>query len=676
MSRSRSAVDAGVSVVCTVTLAAWGSACALADAVPDALDEAIDLAESVAVLEEILGSSSDDSTDLLETLLRDAAALRAAPLDVNRATFADLIRIPLIDAATAVAIIERRNSGAPLTSIEELEGVAGLRSETVRALRAYLVVGETDGSPVETGGPRSMAAPGGAPADDVAGLAWSLRVRGTTRQSEVHAAGGDLGDAAATRVRFRVSNGRLEAGVGCQKDAGERDLLDHSAFFIGWTSGASESNAEHRASVIAGDFVGSWGQGIVVSSSFIPGVEAFPRIRDRTRGYDGASESTARRGLVVEVSRGRARVTAVASRTRLDAAIDELGRATTIRTSGYHRTEGERRGANALRESLFGVRAVVGLRSGWEIGGSLLRFRYDPPLASADVERQRFHFEGEDLEVRAADVRFASGSWRFGAEVASTSSGGPAALACARVRRGAATVHLGFGHLSRDYWSPLGGGVPGFSSGGNGIVGWIGAAYRVAPRVKPWIRLAVGGRPWRSYSDELPGGFRRWSAGLAMPVGRLGDLEAEVRERASADERGDPPASVDEVSRTVRATFRPSRGSPLSVFLERTSVAVEDVEDGASLAIGVRTEVEIARSMSLAAGVTQSVRRGRTRPLVQYEPSLPGEFGLRSLSESGARWYARVVAGLTQHFGLSLRIGGGPGRDRTEIGVAFDTRGS
>ena len=667
-----------------------GAAHAVADPVVDAFEEVADLAAGLALLEETLGTASDDSADLVEAALRDAAALRGTPLDVNRATFADLVRVPLIDAAAAVAIIARRDAEGPIRSIDELEGVAGLRPDAIAALKAYLYVApEAGGTGARPGGgldldacaSRNGVMPGAAIAARDPRLEWSLRVRASYRASELRAAGGDLAEAATTCARFRVSGrGGLEAGVGCQKDALEPDLLDHSALFVSWGRGrdgaAAESPDAYRASAIVGDFVGDWGQGIVLSGSGFPSVHGLPRVRDRTRGYDGASESTARRGLVVEVSRGRARVVLLGARTRLDAALDERGCATTIRSSGYHRTDGERRGANALGESAVGIRAVVGAGSGWEFGASFLRFRYDPPLASADLERLRFRFEGSEIEVRAVDVRLVGGAWRFGAEAVQTSGGGRALLASARVRRGSATLRAGYGHLSRDYWSPLGGGAPGFSSGGNGVAGWIGAEYRVAPRVRPWIGITIAGRPWRSYSDELPGGSRTWSGGFTVPVGRLGDLAAEVRERTAAIDRGDPPASVDEISRRARATFRASGGSPLSFFVERASTSAQGVEEGSVLALGVRAEIEITRTVSLASGVTQVARRGSARPLVQYEPSLPGEFALRSLSESGARWYARVVAGLTQHFGLSLRIGGGPGRERSEIGIALDTRGS
>jgi hypothetical protein len=660
--------------------------CPSADPVLEALADEVDLAEAAALLGDLLDQAQDDPAELIETILRDAAALRAEPLDVNRASFSDLVRVPFIDAAVAAAIVARRDADGPFRSLDELEGVAGIPRRTVSAVRPYLFVGSAEsvghaavggGDDAGAGAPRRSAS-GGAVDAEAPALRWSLRVRAACRASELQESGGDVLAASATTMRLRVSGGRaLEIGVGCQKDAREPAVLDHSAFFVSWRRDRGQAAGETpNVSIIAGDFVGDWAQGIVLSGSGFGSARALPRIRDRTRGYDGASESLARRGLVLGVRRGRAAVLVVGARTRLDAAIGEDGRATTIRSSGYHRTEGERRGANALLESLVGARGTIGVSNGLEFGASFLRFRYDHPLASGDLERQRFRFEGSELEILSADVRLAGEAWRLGMEVAGASGGGSAAVACARVRRGAAAVRLGFGYLSRSYWSPVGGGIPGSSSGQNGVSGWIGAEYRAAPRVRPWIALTLAGRPWRSYSDELPGGFRVWSAGVALPVGRLGDLAVEGRERTEGAGRGDPPASVEEVCRRVRATFRASGGAPLAFFLERVTSSAEGVEEGSAVAFGARADIELSPSVSVAVGATQVARRGSVRPLVAYEPSLPGEFSLRSLSESGARWYARLAAGLTPRCGLTLRAGGGPGPGRSEIGISLDTRGS
>lgn len=677
MRRSRSSIDWCPPLVAAIQLVLAAATPAAADPLLDALTDEVDLADAAALLSDLLADESEDPADLMEAVLRDAAALRETPLDLNRASFADLVRVPMMDAAVAAAIVARRNDAGPFRALDELEGVAGIRRETVSALRPYLFVGSPEPGAGSGAGAEGTTTDGAAGAH-LPGLVWSLRVRASCRESEARDADGDVTAAAATTMRLRASAGDgIEAGVGCQKDGLETSLSDHSALFFAWRPGRGPSRGVvPGASIIVGDFVGDWAQGIVLSGSGFGGARALPRARDRTRGYDGASESLARRGVVVELSRGRASVLVVGARTHLDATIDEEGRATTIRSSGYHRTDGERRGANALLESLVGVRGVVTASAGVEIGASFLRFRYDHPLASRDLDRLRFRFEGSELELLSGDVRLVGDAWRLGVEVASASSGGSGVVASARVRRGAAAVHLGFGYLSKSYWSPLGGGIPGFSSGGNGASGWIGAEYRIAPRVRPWVAFAIAGRPWRSYSEELPTGFRTWSAGAALPVGRLGDFTGEVRERIAGASASDPPASVDEGHRRFRATFRPSGGTPLAFFLEKTISSAAGVEEGAALAVGARADVEVSPSVSLAVGAAEVARRGSARPVVVYEPSLPGEFGLRSLSESGARWYARLTAGVTPRYGLTVRVGGGPGPGRSEVGLSLDTRGS
>lgn len=668
------------------------------DALWDALWDDVDIAEGLSILEELLGAESGDDADRIEILLRDAAALREHPLDVNAAGFSELLRVPLIDPARAAAILARREVEGPIRSLDELAGVPGMRPEVVQALRPYLVVSARSDAPsapaprgARTAGadpptPSPLAVTAALPAGgvDAGAIEWSLRARASWRESDLDDASArgarGLVDATRTYARLRVFGRRgLEAGIACERDAAELGVLDHNAFHLTWRHGCGErdarSGAPFRVLAVAGDLVGEWGQGIVLSAARFPAARNLPRSRDRVRGYDGASESTARRGLFVEVSRGRGRAQLVAARTRLDAAVDDQGRVVTIRSSGYHRTDGERRGAGALGEEMLGARVVAGVLGGVELGASFLRFGFDPVLGPGDPERQRFRFEGSALEIGSADVRVATDAWRLGGEVARTTDGGRAALASARVRRGGATIWLGFGSLSRRYWSPLGGGVPGFSNGSNGLAGWIGAEYKIGRRSRSWIDLLVGGRPWRSYSDELPGRLRRWSGGIEVPLGRLGGVTLEARSRISRVGDGEPPESVDEAARSTRAIFRASGAPPIILFVQTASTSTGGAEGGSATAVGARGEFEISRTLSLTAGITSVARNGVGRPLFQHEPALPGEFGLRSLSRSGTRWYARLAAGLSASVGLSVRLGGGPGRGRSEVGIGIDAKG-
>ncbi|MDD5171255.1 MAG: helix-hairpin-helix domain-containing protein [Syntrophales bacterium] len=63
------------------------------------------------------------------------------PIDVNRATFDDLILIPGIKEATAQKILEfRRAAGGRIGRMEDLMGIPGIKEKRMEHLRHYLYV--------------------------------------------------------------------------------------------------------------------------------------------------------------------------------------------------------------------------------------------------------------------------------------------------------------------------------------------------------------------------------------------------------------------------------------------------------------------------------------------------------------------------------------------------------
>ena len=379
--------------------------------------------------------------------------------------------------------------------------------------------------------------------------------------------------------------------------------------------------------------------------------------------------------MFVTASRGRAWVRAILARSALDAAIGEGGLATSIRTTGYHRTEGEREGALSLYESLVGVRLSLEQIAGLEVSASALRFGFSPELAPGDPVRQRFRFHGEELTAGGLDVRACAGTLTAGCEVAMTSAGAAAALVAARLGRGSSRVNVGGAYLSRDYWVPLGGGVPGFSGGTNGIVGWVGAEYRAGSDWKAWAATRVARRPWRSYHSELPNGSTSVTVGGELRTKRGWRVAVESKVRARSDSEGDPPATVEDIVRRTRVSLRTGGSVPVTVSGWRVSSISDGRDEGSLLAVALRIDGSIAGRSSYTAGLTSMTSQGTVPPLIQYEPRLPGEFGLASLNVPGTRWYIRVQMGLRAGLGLSARLSGGPERGQARFGLGLDARG-
>ncbi len=636
----------------------------------DPWDQALD----PGLLDEVLILLDDGEetplTELaLEQLLRDAAALRANPLDVNTAGLQELLRVPLIDPATAVRIVAHRTEWGPYGSLDDL-AAAGVEPHALEALRPYLIA-----RPLPDSGGTALKPHAEVSGTSAAGpVSWSVRARAgasgwdedTTPAPGVAGLGGHLGTYA--RFRMRLPHG-ISLGIACEKDSGEAALLDHAAFHVRW-----DAPGDDGPIVGVGDFVASWAQGLVMAGGGFVSTGALPRRHDRVRGYDGAGEAIARRGIFVDVSRAAVRVIGVGARTALDAAIED-GLVTTIRATGYHRTAGERLGAGALTETLLGARVVVDVATGVDVGASLVRLGFDPPIGPGDFERQRFRFHGNAVVVASTDVRLDAGPWRFGAEVAGNGGGGRAAVAAGRLVAGDARASAGFGYLSRDYWSPLGGGVPSFGGGSNGASGWIRAEYRRRGAWSAWIEGAVAWRPWRSYNLTLPDRWASLAGGGTLDLGKLGSVLADFRTLTRSVEEGEPTETLVATSRRTRFRYRTKSEPACSFTLGRTSSSLEEADVGSLTSLGVAITADLGNAWSLASGATTVVASGAPRPVIQYEPRLPGEFGLVTLNEPGTRWYIRVQAGLLRGIGVSIRCAGGPERGDVEFGIGIDARG-
>lgn len=631
-----------------------------------------DIADDPALSEFLDDLASDASVECaLDEMLRRLAAFRDNPVDINTAGVAELSRVPFLGPGSAVRIVADRRALGPFPALDDLVERRCLDSATLEVVRPYIVaVAVPDGTAADG---RASA-----PSEDASGLVWDFRARLAFSEGYEESWATDTFSAWAagfSRLRVSLPNG-LSVGLAGGKDKGEERWHDHVAACLSWRArDTARLDAAVVRSACMGDFTGSWGQGLTLRSGTFSSASSYPRRTDGLRAYDGAGESAPRRGVFLELARGRASVTAVAALTRLDASIDDDGLVTSVRTSGYHRTESEETGAGALEERLLGGRIRLAVTEGLRVGGSVLGLSYKPGFAEGDPERQRFGFSGDGLGICGLDLLAGGPGADAGLEVARTSSGGVAILGAARIARGRARVHAGAARVSRDYTSPLGGGVPGYSGGTNGTSAWAGVAYRARAGWKLSAEMLVRRRPWRSYLLELPDRAVSLRASLTARLGRRGRLVVDARRRYAQDEEGDPASTVRRSLVRTGASLNSGGSSSCGLSVTRVVSLLENVEEGSLLALGVKAARDVGCSTSVDGGITSVVKTGNTPSLVRYEPRLPGEFGLRSLNASGTRWYIRVQVKGPFGSGLTFRLGGGPGKGRTEMGIGIDARG-
>jgi DNA uptake protein ComE-like DNA-binding protein len=641
--------------------------------VNDGLDE-VDETEVLEALESLGDESAVD--DALSDLMREAAALRANRLDVNSASVAELLRVPFLDIQSAVCIVGRRAAGRRASSLDDLVSSGCLSPSQLERVRPYLVASDNDAAhgtapDAAVASPPAPVVGSGAQAepDGERRLTWEARIRITgggepDTSWDGNSPFGRMGSLGRLRLRYGDT---VAFSIACDKDAGEREILDHVGCTATWTGDGVTAGA--------GDFVGSWGQGLLLGRGGFPATAGYPRTREGLRAYDGAGEGSARRGVFATVSRGPARFQSFVAQSRLDATLTDSGRVSTVRSSGMHRTSSEVNGADALSEFLVGLRGTVSWTSGLDVSASALQARYSPGLELGDDERKRFGFRGSEIRLIGADALFRTGDIAAGCELVAASSAGVAAVAGMRLKRGDVRARAGGGYLSKDFWSPLGGGVPGFSGGSNGAVAWLGIEYRPDDRLRVETEVRVTGRPWRSYLLELPDRSTSVRLGGSIGLGSLGRLEAEFVNRVGTAEIGESNTTADRTTRRMKLSLRARGPAPVALTVARATKALGEIEEGALLAIGASIGGTAGPDLTYSAGLTSTTARGSPPATVQYQPGLPGEFSLRSLNTSGTRWYIQVRSRLGRLAGITIRIAGGPNIGGTTFGVAIDAGG-
>ena len=277
--------------------------------------------------------------------------LRRRPIDLNTCSADDLMELPFITAAEAGALVAHRRSHGPFTSLESLSAVKGLDAATATRLSAFATASL----------PSSKRLRPPLRAEFI--QRWSRKLE--RADGFRHDSSGYLGGPNVLQTRIRLSVGKLSARVTLDKDAGEPMRWDLQSRRPGFDFAAGHVQFERAGwirRIVVGDFSPRFAHGVLLRSPCRIG-SAPARGRGGAaslRPYASASESGHFRGIGVEIAPShRFALTAFASRRKIDAGIDttSIDDFTTItrRSTGLHRTENERTGRGAVRESAVGA---------------------------------------------------------------------------------------------------------------------------------------------------------------------------------------------------------------------------------------------------------------------------------------------------------------------------------
>jgi|GEM_PF-711535 len=356
---------------------------------------------------------------------------REHPLDLNRATAAELQSLPWLGPEKTRAIISRRRQ-KPFQRISELGQLAGFNRELIGLLQSYLCIRPiTPSQPVCVQG--------------------RLRLIRKKEESDGFRQNAFLGDPwkICSQGHFDWRN-RLQLGWLTEKDAGEKRWDDLIRFY------SSISIPAISSEFLAGHFTVESGSGLVFPSAsrLNPADDFSVRRHLQTtllRPCLSTDENSGYVGAAWQFHSSQASLLMFTSRRRWDARIiDDTLRS--LQPSGLHRTAAESRFRDRLQSDMQGFAVSSSLAGMGILTVTLRRCHFSYPFLAADEISERFDFTGR------AD-------WLAGAQSSLNWRTLHAAGECAADRRGAsaATGHLLWQHRDLEAVVTASRCAPGFS---------------------------------------------------------------------------------------------------------------------------------------------------------------------------------------------------------------------
>ncbi len=305
-----------------------------------------------------------DSHGDIEQLLFELQQLKLRKIPVNTAAVEDLLLIPFLSRDDAKRIVEYRKKNRHIPGLAELEQAIG--AETAGKVAPFLSFRQV----LLKQQPEKAVFRG----------SWYSRYFREIPERKGLASGAYDERNFKLYNRFSSSWGGLIINGIVENDIGEADLADFASFSIGY---GGQGPIER---MILGGYSLSFGEGLLFGQSryFSKGVDPLgvKLSGRRVKAYASGAESGFLQGVAGTFDLHPLSVTTFYSSNRIDASIRD-GIVTTVRTSGYHRTESEVEHKDNVGEQVAGINLLYSFDTAvttGSIGGTLARYRYSVPL--------------------------------------------------------------------------------------------------------------------------------------------------------------------------------------------------------------------------------------------------------------------------------------------------------
>jgi len=394
---------------------------------------------------------SEDETDW--TVFTDQLEdFRSRPLDLNQATRDDLLLLPGMNAVLADYVLKHIEQFGPFLTVFELQAVPGMQPDIFRKIAPFIQVKAGTAKDINTRllhphGPSFSAIKSGIKHELLLRTVLLLEQEKGYTNPDTTSTGTIssryLGSPSKQYLRYRMRyNQNVSLGLVAEKDAGEKYTWDPGAGYFGFDFLSAHVFLRDFGKLkrfVAGDYTIQCGQGLLLSSGlgFGKGSETIMSVKRTDYGirpFSSVNENQFLRGAAATMGFGKLNVTGFFSGASKDANItlqdtvtNEIAEASSLQTSGLHRTNSEISDRRSLTETLIGSRL--------EFHHSRLKFgilhffqQYSNTINPGTSDYQLYDFRGDQNYLTSVDFDFTYRNFNFFGEFGRSMSGGTGAI--------------------------------------------------------------------------------------------------------------------------------------------------------------------------------------------------------------------------------------------------------
>jgi hypothetical protein len=455
-----------------------------------------------------------DYEDIYESLLM----FFTDPLNLNRATGAQLASLYILSPVQINNFLEYREKAGKLLSIYELQAIPGFDLGIIEMLLPFVTVAESrkDSRPLMQ---RILTEK-----NNYLLLRYSNILEPQAGYNPEYT-NPYAGSPDKIYGRFRVSHrDDFSLGFTFEKDHGEAvQFKDGQNGFDFYSAHFMLDNQGPFRRIIVGDFQLQVGQGLIYGAGFNPGkgAETVNTIKRNTIGlrpYTSVLESGFFRGAGVAIPIGNFEVSAFYSYFLQDASVrsdttftdfDEY--VSSIQFTGLHRTASELAARKTITENSFGGYVTYQPLRRLQLGAAALNTHYSIPILRTPNTYNQFEFSGQQNTVVSTFGSYLWQNFNFFGEVARSSSGGVGAVG-GMIASLTSTIDLAMSLRSydRDFHSFY---ANGFGEGSRNInekgIYW-GIRYRPSSKYMLAAYYDKFSFPWLRFRAEAPTEGYEW----------------------------------------------------------------------------------------------------------------------------------------------------------------------